>query len=114
MNTTLRGQQAETLATRYLERRGYRIIGRNIKNRGGELDLVAIDRDTLVFIEVRSRGDARHGDPAATIGWRKRRRVARAARAYLARHPTMLPNVRFDVVAITAGVVRLLVDAWRP
>lgn len=108
-----RGLAQERRAERWLARRGYKILERNFTARGGEIDLVARDGDTLVFVEVRSRASARWGDAASSIDWRKRQRLSRAAAIYLTRHPCRSP-VRFDVVAITGDEPRLLVDAFRP
>ncbi len=98
------GAAAETRALRHLEARGLRLIERNWRTRGGELDLVLRDRDTLVIAEVRARSHAGFGGAAASVDARKRARLVHAARAYLAAHPQYqsLP-VRFDVVAIEAG-----------
>ena len=108
------GASAEDVAAAYLRRHGYQLIVRNYRCRAGELDIIAIDRDTLVFVEVRSRRDREHGGAVAMIDARKRVQVERVARAYLARNPTALSRVRFDIVAITGDDVQLLRDAWRP
>jgi putative endonuclease len=94
------GAQAERLAAEHLERRGYRIIDRNYRYRGGELDLVARDGDTLVFVEVRARRSDAHGAPFETVGREKQRRVARAAEHWLVTHGLTRAFARFDVVSI--------------
>ena len=94
------GVQAERLAAEHLERRGYRIIDRNYRYRGGELDLVARDGDTLVFVEVRARRSAAHGAPFETVGREKQRRVARAAEHWLVTHGLTRAFARFDVVSV--------------
>lgn len=83
-------------------RAGYRILARNWRGGGGELDLVALDRDVLVFVEVRARTTVRHGRPSETVGFVKQRRVVRAAVAYRAqvRSPRALGGIRFDVVEV--------------
>jgi putative endonuclease len=98
------GAAAETRALRHLEARGLRLIERNWRTRGGELDLILRDRDTLVIAEVRARSHAGFGGAAGSVDARKRARIVHAARAYLVAHPQYesLP-VRFDVVAIDAG-----------
>src|SRR5512140_3876948 len=65
--TTETGATGESIATRFLEARGYRIVERNFRCKLGELDLVARDCGVLCFIEVRSRGDGGHGHPAETV-----------------------------------------------
>ena len=114
MSTLDTGTTAETHAIALLRRHGYTIVTRNFRCKAGELDIVASERDKLVFVEVRCRTDADHGDALAAIGPRKRAQVARVARIYLAIHPTALSRVRFDIVAITGDDVQLLEDAWRP
>ena len=98
MRTT--GAHWEDAAQAQLLRAGLRLIARNWHCRHGELDLIMRDDDALVFVEVRYRGDAGHGDSAASIGPRKRAKLVHAAQMYLAAHPAMarLP-CRFDVIA---------------
>ena len=108
------GTAAEGRAARELERRGYRIVDRNFRCRAGELDLVAYDGDVLVFVEVRAHRDARSGTAVEAVGAAKRRQVTRVAEIYLAMRKLRPPRCRFDIVGITAGVVEIVVDAWRP
>ena len=95
-----RGRAAEDAACEELQRRGYRILERNVRVAGAELDVVARHGSALVFVEVRSRSSRRYGGPLATVGREKQRRVARGARAYLARRPGPAPPARFDVVGV--------------
>ncbi|MEE8408290.1 MAG: YraN family protein [Myxococcota bacterium] len=99
-STTVRGAAAEELAADYLRNEGYRIVARNHRCAGGELDLVAWDGDILCFIEVRSRASDAFGDPLETITPQKIRRVVRAARDYLEGVRGPLPEMRFDAVGI--------------
>jgi putative endonuclease len=80
----LAGSAAEDLAARYLERQGLAIVDRNWRCRAGEIDLVARDGATLVFVEVRLRTSAAFGGAAASVDVRKQRRILQAARLYLA------------------------------
>jgi putative endonuclease len=98
------GQQAEQLAAVHLERRGYRVIDRNYRYRGGELDMVARDGETLVFVEVRARRSAACGAPFETVGREKQRRVARAAEHWLVTHGLTRAFARFDVVSVLLPV----------
>ena len=95
------GRRAEELAVALLERAGLRVVARNWRRPEGELDLVADDAGTCVFVEVRSRTGADHGDPLETITARKRARVIRAARLYLDAVPHDASAYRFDVVGVT-------------
>ncbi len=98
------GQRGEDAAARYLEARGLRLLERNYRCRGGEVDLVMLDGGTLVLVEVRLRSSTRFGGAAASVGPRKQRRFALAARHLLMTRPALreLP-MRFDVVALEAG-----------
>jgi putative endonuclease len=95
------GRRAEELAAAHLERAGLRIVARNWRRPGGELDLVADDAGTCVFVEVRSRTGEELGHPLESISAHKRAHVIRAARLYLAEVPTQASGFRFDVVAVT-------------
>ncbi len=93
------GGAAEEQAARLLAGHGLQILARNYRTRLGEIDLVARDGATLVFVEVRRRADMRFGGAAGSVDARKRARIAAAARHYLARLDRE-PPCRFDVVAI--------------
>ena len=92
------GAAAEALAARHLEGHGLRIVARNYRCHMGEIDLVAQDDDTLVFVEVRLRRSNAFGGAAASIDAHKRKRVLTAARHYLAGKPERA--CRFDVVVL--------------
>jgi putative endonuclease len=95
------GRRAEELAAQFLRAQGLQILQRNYRRRLGELDIVARGEDVLVVAEVRSRASDAFGGAAASVGWRKRRRITRAALALLQQHRDLarLP-VRFDVVLV--------------
>jgi putative endonuclease len=95
------GRRAEELAAALLESAGLRIVARNWRRPEGELDIVADDGGTCVFVEVRSRTGEEQGHPLESITPRKRARVVRAARLYLDAEPTHASGYRFDVVAVT-------------
>ena len=94
------GTRAEQLAAEDYERRGCPVVDRNYRYRGGELDLVVRDGDTLVFVEVRARRSADYGSPFETVGREKQRRVARAAEHWLVTHGLTRAFARFDVVSV--------------
>jgi len=94
------GTRAEQLAEAFLLRRGLRILARNYRVPGGEIDLVAEDDDTVTFVEVRLRANSRHGGALESIDRRKRRRLALAPRHWLARLPGAEPPCRFDAVLV--------------
>jgi putative endonuclease len=95
------GEQAEALAADFLVAHGVTIIERNFRRRCGELDLIARDGDTLVFVEVRLRTRGDFGGAAASITAKKRARIAAAAGLYLARL-SRTPPCRFDAVLLDA------------
>ena len=94
------GDKGENVAARYLRNQGYRIIERNVRSEAGEIDIVARDGRVLVFVEVKTRA---YDDPQpedAVNRDKQRRRLTRAAKAYLTRYGTPQPAARFDVVAV--------------
>ena len=95
------GRRAESLAVAHLEAAGLRVVTRNWRQREGELDIVADDAGTCVFVEVRSRTGEEHGHALEAITPHKRGRVIRAARLYLDAETPDARGYRFDVVAVT-------------
>jgi putative endonuclease len=95
------GKTGEDLACRELERRGYAILARRYRRRSGELDIIARDGPTIVFVEVKARESCAFGEPADAVTPLKRRRIVRLALNYLMRHHLAAAPCRFDVVAIT-------------
>lgn len=96
------GRLGEDLAHRFLQRRGFTVVARNFATRSGsgELDLVAWEGGTLVFVEVKTRRSSEMGSPASAVGEAKRERVLRAAREYARRAGADLASARFDVVSV--------------
>jgi putative endonuclease len=94
-----RGVEAEAMAAAFLEHNGLKILARNYRCRLGEIDLVAREGDTTVFVEVRSRRSSAFGGAAASITAAKRQRLLKAARHYISRQRA-LPQCRFDALLI--------------
>jgi putative endonuclease len=94
-----RGEEAEECAARFLARQGLEIVARNYRTRFGEVDVVAREGATLVFVEVRARTSSAYGGAAASVDTRKQRRIVAAARHYLARLGVE-PACRFDVLTL--------------
>ncbi len=94
------GLRGEDAAVRFLKRKGYRILARHLDSPLGELDIIAVDGRTIVFVEVKTRGSTDAGTPAEAIDGRKERRMTRAALAYLKANGLLQYSARFDVVAI--------------
>ncbi len=104
----LRGAAVETAALAHLQQAGLHLLARNVRYKGGELDLVMRDGNTTVFVEVRYRATVQFGGGAASVDLRKRRKLVLAAQLYLQLHPALarLP-CRFDVVDASGEPVRL-------
>src|SRR5690242_4594428 len=93
----------ERIAEAFCLLRGYEIVDRNVREGRGEIDLIALDRDTVVFVEVKFRTGRDPAAPLLAVGFKKREDVARTAALYLARRGLVGRPVRFDVVGITWG-----------
>ena len=98
------GKRGEAEAERVLKKDGYRIVERNYRCRYGEIDLIAIDGETLVFIEVKTRSNKEFGSPAEAVDLRKQGRIVRASMDYLTQvWRGSEPRARYDVVSIEAA-----------
>ena len=96
----LLGRKGEQRAAAFLKKKGLRIVGRGVANRCGEIDLIALDGETIVFVEVRTRQSLDAGHPAESVTLEKQARVTRAALSYLKSKKLWNRRTRFDVVAI--------------
>jgi putative endonuclease len=94
------GKKGEDIAVAYLKKAGYRIIERNYRCVFGEIDIVARDGDTTVFVEVKSRRSERFGAPQAAVGPVKQRKLSMISLNYLKEKKLLGSNARFDVVAV--------------
>ena len=111
------GQQGEALACRYLTRQGYRVVVRNYRTKQGEIDIIAEEQGTLVFVEVKTRRGHQCGHPFEAVTAAKCRQISKAALQYLAETGREGQAARFDVVAISiageaAPVVELVKNAF--
>ena len=106
--TTDIGRFGEEVATKYLKKQGYRIAARNFRAGKNEIDIVAEDREFLVFVEVKARSgvgtyEYDYGTPATAVTHAKRKRTVEAARAYLYKNQTE-KQIRFDVIEVYLGL----------
>jgi putative endonuclease len=114
------GRAAEVRALRYLAGHGLTAVARNFRTRRGEIDLVMLDEDCLVFVEVRTRGSRSFVSASLTVDARKQRKLESAALAFLGRYPVFRHHAcRFDVIGIdrtadSRGSVQWVRDAFRP
>ena len=110
------GKRGEDIAVAYLKNRGYRIIERNYKCLFGEIDIVAKDGDTVVFVEVKSRKSEKFGDPQGAVGREKQKKISRISLTYLEEKHLYPCDARFDVVAIkmlpAGSIVELIQNAF--
>lgn len=95
------GQEGERIAERYLKKKGYTLVERNFRCHTGELDLIALDRKVIVFIEVKTRTDDRFGTPLESVDRWKQQRMIRAALFFLSQHRLHDRECRFDVIGIS-------------
>ena len=86
-----RGQHGEQMAVQFLQRQGYCILHQNYRCRGGEVDIVAWDGPTLVFIEVKTKGQALFGAPQAMVDARKQKKIVHVAMVYVQQHQLHSP-----------------------
>jgi len=95
------GQRGEAAAAKYLRRKGYKIVAQSDRGRLGEIDLVAVQGQTVVFVEVKTRRSHETGHPADAVDEDKQRRLTRLALTYLKTHHLLEYPARFDVIAVT-------------
>ena len=108
--------RAESTAAEFLQKNGYRIIARNYRSRFGEIDIIASQRRTICFVEVKARSSARFGLPEEAITDIKKRHIAKTALTYLKDKKLNSRKARFDVLSITylnkRPQIRLIKDAF--
>jgi putative endonuclease len=110
------GRKGEELAVNFLRKAGYRVVERNYRCRFGEIDIVAMEGGTIVFVEVKSRRTERFGDPQLSVGRDKQKKISRIALNYLQEKNIATRNARFDVVAVKmlpeGNTLELIQDAF--
>lgn len=97
----LLGKEGERVAELYLRKKGYKLVERNYRCSGGELDLIVLDRRVIVFVEVKTRTGVGFGTPLEAVEFRKQRRMIRAAQFFLAQKNLQQRDARFDVVGVS-------------
>ena len=109
------GDAAEAAAAEHLMAAGCRILARNARYRDGEVDLIARERDVLVFVEVRMRASARFGGAAVSVDSLKQKRILRAAQHWLfSKYGERWPACRFDVITVDgSGTIEWIRDAFQ-
>jgi putative endonuclease len=107
------GRRGERAAEKYLRRSGYRIVARNFRAAGAEIDIVAMEGETLVFVEVKTRRSRDAGAPEEAVDERKQKQIRRAAEMFAARYRAEDVTMRFDIVAVDASGERLEIELLR-
>jgi len=108
----MHGDESEEKACRFLKEQGYQILSRNWRTRTGEVDIIARQGGILVFVEVKARSNNGFGGPEAAVDRAKQQRIISAALSFIEVTECALP-MRFDVVTIRPGNVRLYQDAFQ-
>jgi putative endonuclease len=109
-----KGRAGEDTAASYLKKNGFSIIQRNFRWYGNEIDIIARDRDYIVFIEVKASSSQDYDHPLMWISEAKQKRIIRASEGFLASNKISASPVRFDVLAIDAtGNISHIKDAFR-
>ena len=114
------GERGEQAAARHLRRHGYHVLARRMRHRYGEVDIIAVDKKTVVFVEVKTRRDEQLGRGAEAVDATRQGRLTRAALAYLKAHDLLEYASRFDVVEVIWPAerrrpeIRHLKDAFQP
>ena len=116
-NRGILGRTGEELATAYLQKAGYKILIRNYRQKCGEIDIIAEEKGTLVFVEVKTRKNSSFGTPFAAVTEKKQRQIGRVAQDYLSRNNLFNRPARFDVISIVmdedrSPVIELLPNAF--
>ena len=106
------GAEGEDLAVKTLKKSGYRIIQKNYRTRFGEIDIVAEDKDCLVFVEVKRRSTGAYGTSFDAVGNRKKAHIIRTAQYYLKEFKCEDRKTRFDVVGIDDGMAKIVQHAF--
>ena len=96
------GDKGEDLASKYLKRRGYKILERQYRCQLGEIDIIASRKDFVVFVEVKTRFDNAYGTPASAVSYIKRKRIIQIASVYLERFPDK--SARFDIIEVIGNM----------
>lgn len=113
MNKRAVGSEKESLACTYLEAQGMTILHKNFRSRQGEVDLIGLHQDCLVFIEVKYRSNTTSGTPEGAVGYTKQSKICRTCDFFRIRYPQYQEmQVRFDVVAICEKEIRWYQNAF--
>ena len=107
------GNEGEELAVAHLRKHRYKILERNYRCKFGEIDIIALHKKVLVFIEVKTRSSKKFGSPQTGVTPRKQRQLSKVAFSYLQKHRSFSREARFDVVAVELHADRKQIEVIR-
>lgn len=99
-NNIEKGKKGESIAKDYLISKGYRILETNYRNKIGEIDIIALDKDILVFIEVKTRTSIKFGYPYEAVNKRKQNKIINCSYIYVQFHKLMNCQLRYDIIEV--------------
>jgi putative endonuclease len=108
----LQGRKGERVACRFLMRQGFDILARRYRGPSGELDIIALEQETLVFVEVKTRSSRAFGEPWEFVDWRKQQKLLRTAEEFIADHDLGQYSYRFDIVSVIGKDATLFRNAF--
>jgi putative endonuclease len=108
----LSGRRGERIACRFLLSNGLDILARRWRGRFGELDIIAFEKELLIFIEVKTRSSKQYGEPWEFVDWRKQQRLRLTAEQFIADHDLGRYSYRFDIVSVLGDQVSLFRNAF--
>jgi len=106
------GRRGENISIEFLKKQGYKIMETNYRCCLGEIDIVAKDKNVLCFVEVKTRRTKEYGLPEEAVDWHKQRKLTKVALAYLKEKKVYNQDLRFDVVSVYPGRIKLIKDAF--
>ena len=106
------GNAGEDAACAFLAKKGWEILGRNVRKGRNEIDIIARKRGLIAFVEVKARSGLGFGTPAEAVNFEKQRRIAQAAALYMQENGLSEANIRFDVIEILPGELRHIEAAF--
>jgi putative endonuclease len=108
----LQGRKGERVAARFLLKQGFDILARRYRGRSGELDIIALEQDTLAFVEVKTRSSSKFGEPWEFVDWQKQQILRRTAEEFIADHDLSQYSYRFDIVSVLGKEAQLFRNAF--
>ena len=112
MNTKILGTSGEVLAKKFLKKKGYRIVEVNYVNKIGEIDIIAKQGETIVFVEVKTRSSLKFGLPSEAVGFYKQNKIRSVALSYLKTTKNLETPARFDVIEVFGEEIRHIENAF--